>query len=184
MESSSSSDSITALDAQSQSTLFVPFLGQSNGQHMSIIRPVYQPNSTSNDSSGATILRQELTELTNYNIVTSTSTDTNFAVGGSQVNGNRGYQQENSLVWWYPEQNQPGGALLAAEQGLEQWLNDNGAQSNDEIAIIWSQGEADVVGVDPDNPESGEEYKQSTLCLLYTSPSPRDGLLSRMPSSA
>ena len=24
----------------------------------------------------------------------------------------------------------------------------------------------------------------STLCLLYTSPSPRDGLLSRMPSSA
>ena len=25
---------------------------------------------------------------------------------------------------------------------------------------------------------------QNTLCLLYTSPSPRDGLLSRMPSSA
>ena len=25
---------------------------------------------------------------------------------------------------------------------------------------------------------------QSKLCLLYTSPSPRDGLLSRMPSSA
>ena len=24
----------------------------------------------------------------------------------------------------------------------------------------------------------------ATLCLLYTSPSPRDGLLSRMPSSA
>ena len=27
-------------------------------------------------------------------------------------------------------------------------------------------------------------YKQDTICLLYTSPSPRDGLLSRMPSSA
>ena len=26
--------------------------------------------------------------------------------------------------------------------------------------------------------------KQYTVCLLYTSPSPRDGLLSRMPSSA
>ena len=25
---------------------------------------------------------------------------------------------------------------------------------------------------------------ESTICLLYTSPSPRDGLLSRMPSSA
>ena len=27
-------------------------------------------------------------------------------------------------------------------------------------------------------------YAGSTACLLYTSPSPRDGLLSRMPSSA
>ena len=27
-------------------------------------------------------------------------------------------------------------------------------------------------------------YKQYYSCLLYTSPSPRDGLLSRMPSSA
>ena len=31
---------------------------------------------------------------------------------------------------------------------------------------------------------SGTEYENMTLCLLYTSPSPRDGLLSRMPSSA
>ena len=30
----------------------------------------------------------------------------------------------------------------------------------------------------------GAEKIQSTFCLLYTSPSPRDGLLSRMPSSA
>ena len=29
-----------------------------------------------------------------------------------------------------------------------------------------------------------EERYRSMLCLLYTSPSPRDGLLSRMPSSA
>ena len=27
-------------------------------------------------------------------------------------------------------------------------------------------------------------YEEITFCLLYTSPSPRDGLLSRMPSSA
>ena len=27
-------------------------------------------------------------------------------------------------------------------------------------------------------------YRQAVTCLLYTSPSPRDGLLSRMPSSA
>ena len=30
----------------------------------------------------------------------------------------------------------------------------------------------------------GLEAYQSGFCLLYTSPSPRDGLLSRMPSSA
>ena len=28
------------------------------------------------------------------------------------------------------------------------------------------------------------KWMQCTICLLYTSPSPRDGLLSRMPSSA
>ena len=31
---------------------------------------------------------------------------------------------------------------------------------------------------------NGAVYVTSSLCLLYTSPSPRDGLLSRMPSSA
>ena len=32
--------------------------------------------------------------------------------------------------------------------------------------------------------EKGVEVKKGGDCLLYTSPSPRDGLLSRMPSSA
>ena len=31
---------------------------------------------------------------------------------------------------------------------------------------------------------SGSDSERSEICLLYTSPSPRDGLLSRMPSSA
>ena len=31
---------------------------------------------------------------------------------------------------------------------------------------------------------AAEKFKEITACLLYTSPSPRDGLLSRMPSSA
>ena len=29
-----------------------------------------------------------------------------------------------------------------------------------------------------------EDFDRIRICLLYTSPSPRDGLLSRMPSSA
>ena len=32
--------------------------------------------------------------------------------------------------------------------------------------------------------ESGKVKEVIAICLLYTSPSPRDGLLSRMPSSA
>ena len=40
-------------------------------------------------------------------------------------------------------------------------------------------------GVDPSFAVGGELAKHGTnACLLYTSPSPRDGLLSRMPSSA
>ena len=35
-----------------------------------------------------------------------------------------------------------------------------------------------------DNPEEYAVCVRSITCLLYTSPSPRDGLLSRMPSSA
>ena len=34
------------------------------------------------------------------------------------------------------------------------------------------------------NPESAEEKERYDACLLYTSPSPRDATLSRMPSSA
>src|SRR5680860_1871477 len=35
-----------------------------------------------------------------------------------------------------------------------------------------------------DNPQGHKLYEGDSRCLLYTSPSPRDGLLSRMPSSA
>ena len=39
---------------------------------------------------------------------------------------------------------------------------------------------ADIVGL----PKSPTLINYTRICLLYTSPSPRDGLLSRMPSSA
>ena len=44
-----------------------------------------------------------------------------------------------------------------------------------------------TVGVNATGPELWKYLQQATFgytCLLYTSPSPRDGLLSRMPSSA
>ena len=39
-------------------------------------------------------------------------------------------------------------------------------------------------GTIPDNTEELEGYLANVTCLLYTSPSPRDATLSRMPSSA
>ena len=47
------------------------------------------------------------------------------------------------------------------------------------LAMVGIEGETRMIG--------GEPYftiPYSHSCLLYTSPSPRDGLLSRMPSSA
>ena len=38
--------------------------------------------------------------------------------------------------------------------------------------------------VEEQNSQATEEIATPSPCLLYTSPSPRDGLLSRMPSSA
>ena len=40
------------------------------------------------------------------------------------------------------------------------------------VRLGWSNGDQEIFSV------------QEMICLLYTSPSPRDGLLSRMPSSA
>ena len=66
----------------------------------------------------------------------------------------------------------------------------------DEARLVFSEinrsmppGPAQVSSRDVEIPVNGGSIRgrvlaPSTPCLLYTSPSPRDGLLSRMPSSA
>ena len=44
--------------------------------------------------------------------------------------------------------------------------------------------ESDKATMDVPSPIAGTVTEVMVACLLYTSPSPRDGLLSRMPSSA
>jgi len=159
------SNNLELFEVESQNTLFVPFLGQSHGKHLS--SPPYVWDSASYSDSGATTLRDELSKLTNYNIVTSTSENSNFSVGNSQVNGNALlHDKDDSLTWWYPEDNRPGGVLLAAEQELKQWLDDNEAQPTDQIAIVWSQGESDAGDIDVNNGETREAYKQSTIAVF------------------
>ena len=54
--------------------------------------------------------------------------------------------------------------------------------------MLLAQHGAEVIKIEPKDGDwarnLGQEYGQHSACLLYTSPSPRDGLLSRMPSSA
>ena len=73
-------------------------------------------------------------------------------------------------------------------------------RSDDDFVLSSGGVSISVPAVSPDNPSSSDDVVVTTViessetlssvilsyyvCLLYTSPSPRDGLLSRMPSSA
>ena len=57
-----------------------------------------------------------------------------------------------------------------------------------DFVVSWGDGHEDTI-TEYNQEEVTHTYKiageyEVTICLLYTSPSPRDGLLSRMPSSA
>lgn len=147
-------------------TLFVPFLGQSNARYMSLVYDSYRLDLADNNVSGAIVLEQKLTEQINEDIVTSNTMDTNFAIGGSKIYSHN-YFLDDSKVWWHPEESIPAGALRQAEIGLDHWLSKQGAQPTDEIAIIWSQGEADALSnTSSKNPLDREKYKQSTLAVF------------------
>ena len=55
-------------------------------------------------------------------------------------------------------------------------------EENTEFRIKWPRGQLGSLPADSEQYTMLEDLYKT--CLLYTSPSPRDGLLSRMPSSA
>ena len=133
---------------------------------MSLVYDSYRPDLADNDVSGAIVLEQKLTQQIDEDIVTSDTMDTNFAIGGSKIYSHN-YFLDDSKVWWHPEGSIPAGALRQAEIGLDNWLSGQGAQPTDEIAIIWSQGEADALSnTSSKNPLDREKYKQSTLAVF------------------
>src|SRR5665647_1842750 len=68
------------------------------------------------------------------------------------------------------------GAL--AGQGAKKEIDITTSSFTKEAKLYTPKNETKIVLID------GEKLSQYMICLLYTSPSPRDGLLSRMPSSA
>ena len=79
---------------------------------------------------------------------------------------------ENEFWAGIPEEKRPRHIAMIMD-GNGRW-----AQQRDQPRIKGHQQGAETVR------EITEECARLGICLLYTSPSPRDGLLSRMPSSA
>ena len=71
--------------------------------------------------------------------------------------------------------------LLKEEQEHEQFRKQGREQGGNSPAKRFSKAMLAAWG---DSIEDEEGTEEEDACLLYTSPSPRDGLLSRMPSSA
>ena len=58
------------------------------------------------------------------------------------------------------------------------------AEIDDIVSSIKSEEDLEIKVENSTSNSSTEAFVLDQICLLYTSPSPRDGLLSRMPSSA
>ena len=72
------------------------------------------------------------------------------------------------------------GAALGQKQGRESHVICYASKTLDVAQCNYTVTEKELYAV----VFALEKFRSYLLCLLYTSPSPRDGLLSRMPSSA
>ena len=91
-------------------------------------------------------------------------------------------------VWNFSGMSDPGERQIVMEEIYEifddqfDWVfivnnNQNESGFKPDYLGLYHGLSGDILGI-------GFEVGESSDCLLYTSPSPRDGLLSRMPSSA
>ena len=77
-----------------------------------------------------------------------------------------------------------GGGWDGTARGTGEALTKAGSVGNASYENMSGGGGGKAIGYLIENAESNHDTLMVNSCLLYTSPSPRDGLLSRMPSSA
>ena len=77
-------------------------------------------------------------------------------------------------------QHQPNGSRADGKQQGKSYIVRQ--EVTDELWQKHLEGEGPSLGIIPIRADNTTKW--GCICLLYTSPSPRDGLLSRMPSSA
>ena len=73
--------------------------------------------------------------------------------------------------------------VLITVGGIALIFTGDSFEDNVEEGIIYEGADGDIT-IDQVNPNNESKYYVHLVCLLYTSPSPRDATLSRMPSSA
>ena len=87
------------------------------------------------------------------------------------------YKQKRSPYWWWSERYE--GRRFAKSTKMTNKSLAKKLQQQWDFNIM--TGDFSFIGLNSDSGYYLEKYKD---CLLYTSPSPRDATLSRMPSSA
>ena len=90
-----------------------------------------------------------------------------------RVGASAGGARAKAVIAWHPDTNDVRSGQVEAPDGYEYWL----------LKFDGVTGNRDKEAADPTG-YGAIEYAYSLICLLYTSPSPRDRQKSRMPSSA
>ena len=129
-------------------------------------------------------LKRQLAEFENFRNRTDKEKSQMYAVGAKDViekilpvidNFERGLKS-------IPE-DQKGGPVASGMEMIYKQLTK--VLEDEGVTVIEAQGkEFDPMLHNAVMQQPSEEYESGIVCLLYTSPSPRDGLLSRKPSSA
>ncbi|MEZ0262239.1 MAG: Ig-like domain-containing protein [Alphaproteobacteria bacterium] len=130
--------------------LYAPLLGQSNAEMMKNV-------SLGNGESGLSHVEEGLENTTPYQQVVTMS---NMAVGASVVNGDRSPNQDPALIWWYPQQNRPGQALLEAVAQMQAQITALRAQGYVTPTIVWAQGESDSNWIASSSSDSGRQVRE------------------------